>query len=92
MDNQDFELSYAHAFTVNYKRHEANMIAFNTKNQFRSVDNGCIAHEIFHAASMLLRSRGIELSEESEEAYAYLIDWMTSIVYKIIKDNKIEIT
>lgn len=37
---------------------------------------------MFHAASFLLKSKGIELDESSEEAYAYLIEF---IYYKIME-------
>ena len=90
-DRQGFELHYAHTFIVNFKKHEGFLVTFNLKNEFRSVNHGCIAHEVFHAASMLLRSRDVELSVESEEAYSYLIDWMTDLIYGTIKENKIEI-
>lgn len=41
-----------------------------------------LVHEVFHAASFLLKSKGIELDESSEEAYAYLIEF---IYYKIME-------
>lgn len=41
-----------------------------------------LVHEVFHAASFLLKSKGIELDESSEEAYAYLIEF---IYYKIVE-------
>ncbi len=33
----------------------------------------CIAHESFHAADMILRERGLTLTDSSDEAYAYLV-------------------
>lgn len=40
-------------------------------------DVGTLAHEAFHITYALLNSRGLELSSDSEEAYAYCIDWYT---------------
>jgi hypothetical protein len=48
-------------------------------------DLGIVAHEVFHIVSRVLRNKiGIELSDESEEAYAYLI---TNICDEIVKIN-----
>jgi hypothetical protein len=35
-----------------------------------------LAHEIFHCVVWMLNSRGLWLTESSEEAYAYLIDFL----------------
>lgn len=36
-----------------------------------------LAHEIFHAATMILQKAGVQLTENSEEAAAYLIGYIT---------------
>ncbi len=36
-----------------------------------------LAHEIFHCATQILSRAGLSHGEESEEAYAYLIGWLT---------------
>ena len=41
-----------------------------------------IAHECFHAASYFLRSRGVELSDESDEAFAYLMSYLIRAITK----------
>lgn len=38
---------------------------------------GALAHETFHATVSILRRVGMSLTEESEEAYAYLNDFIT---------------
>ena len=38
---------------------------------------GTMTHEIFHLADFLLRRVGVTLSEDSDEAYAYLIQYLT---------------
>lgn len=46
---------------------------------------GHLAHEIFHATHTILNKAGIRLSEDSDESFAYLIDWITSNVYSKLK-------
>ena len=50
---------------------------------------GNIQHEIFHCTAIILRWKGMELCEESEEAFAYLNGYITSEVHchinKLIK-------
>lgn len=48
-----------------------------------------LQHEIFHAVSFTLRSVGINLTEDTEEAYAYLIDYLTKQCYTKLKFNEI---
>lgn len=44
-----------------------------------------IAHEIFHCVDFLFRKIGIQLSENSDEAYAYQIEYLTKQLYEKIK-------
>lgn len=43
---------------------------------------GTLAHEIFHAVDFIFRRIGITLSEDSDEAYAYMIGYLTEEIYK----------
>lgn len=45
---------------------------------------GVLHHEIFHAVHFLLSRISIELCEQSGEAFAYLIQYLTEQVYKRI--------
>ena len=45
-----------------------------------SYDMQFLSHEIFHAAHALMIGVGINLSDDSEEAYAYLIGYITKRV------------
>lgn len=45
---------------------------------------GSLAHEIFHAVDFIFRHVGIQLSSDSDEAYAYLIGYITEQFYKNI--------
>jgi hypothetical protein len=50
------------------------MIRFKEKKP----KDGLIAHEAFHAAFRILNSIGINPSYETEEAYAYLLDYIVN--------------
>src|SRR6185436_16074787 len=43
---------------------------------------GTIAHETFHAVSYLCKYIGLKWTSDNEEAYAYLIDYVTEEFYK----------
>jgi hypothetical protein len=43
-----------------------------------------ISHEVVHVVAYIMRSRGIEYTEASEEAFAYLTGHITSEIYKQI--------
>lgn len=44
-------------------------------------DFGILAHEIFHVADLMLRQAGLALSNDSDEIWAYHIEWLTRRVY-----------
>jgi hypothetical protein len=44
-------------------------------------DNGVIAHEIFHTALNVMYWTGLELSSETEEAFAYEVQHLTNSFY-----------
>ena len=56
---------------------------------FNTEDKGTLAHEIFHVVCYIMEKVGIILCHESDEAYAYLIGYITKKVYDILKDKKI---
>lgn len=43
---------------------------------------GLIAHELFHCVSYIMKHVDIPLSEESEEAYTYLIGYLTEMIHR----------
>jgi hypothetical protein len=49
---------------------------------------GTVAHECFHAAYWYLNGKGLVISDDSEEAYAYMIDFLVDKVWGIIEDYK----
>jgi hypothetical protein len=44
-----------------------------------------LAHETFHVADLMLRRAGLTLSDDSDEAFAYLIGWITKNIYTEFK-------
>lgn len=48
-------------------------------------DYGTLAHEIFHAVAFIMDRVGMVLCRQSDEAYAYLIGYVTKEIYKRIK-------
>lgn len=43
---------------------------------------GHLAHEIFHTSDLMLRRLGASLSDDSDEVFAYQVDWITKNIYK----------
>lgn len=50
-------------------------------------DKSTIAHEIFHIACYIMERVGISLCHESDEAYAYLIGYITNKVNDILNSS-----
>ncbi len=51
-------------------------------------DYGTLAHEVFHAATFIMDRIGVELKVlVSDEAYAYLIGFITRSIYKEINQH-----
>ncbi len=93
--NEGFVLDYAHLFKVNVKHKKRStqgfLVAFNLNHSYRKITPGTISHEVFHATCAVLHDRGLLLTPDSEEAFSYLIDWMTDKVYDFMKHNNIKI-
>lgn len=68
------------AYTRMYINCQTLMRFKNTPNSIK--DYAVIAHEIFHAASLIMGKIGMPLElYKSDEAYAYLIEYITFQVY-----------
>ena len=68
---------------AHYVRLARNQPVIRTANYPITVtDYGILQHEIFHATDQILRYIGINLTDDSDEAYAYLIEYITREVYK----------
>lgn len=51
-------------------------------------DQGIIAHELFHTTLNIMYWAGMELNSETEEAFAYEMQYLTNSFYNQIKPNK----
>lgn len=45
---------------------------------------GVLSHEVFHAAHFIMENLEMPLCNKNDEAYAYLIDYITKEIYKKI--------
>ena len=78
----------AHARTIMLMDPGISLITFY-RWEGDALDYGCIAHELFHAVDMNLRSKGIILSDHSDEVYAHHIGYFTREFFnRIWKDGK----
>lgn len=51
---------------------------------------GCIAHEAFHATKYIMDYVGMELNDASEEAYTYLLQWITDTSIDLLDKYQIK--
>lgn len=60
---------------------------------FKKEDHTAIIHELLHAVFACMRSRGLTLTEASEESYCYLLSFLYSEVLKeLVKAPKKKLT
>lgn len=65
-----------HATTIMLRDPGISVIVFYRWNN-NAFDYGTLTHELFHAVDMNLRSKGITLSDDSDETYAYHLGYFT---------------
>lgn len=83
IDGGEFDGHDAEAVVVEDKDGVINLIIHP------KADINTICHESFHITTGVLEAAGLDLVEGSEEAYAYLIGWVTErIDKKLRKYNK----
>ena len=56
----------------------------NIKNPF---EMGLLQHEIFHTVGFFMSEINTPLKNSTHEAYAYLIQYLTEQIYKIINET-----
>jgi hypothetical protein len=69
--------------------HEGTTVMFSTGQTVMNINNidyRTISHEIFHAVVMLMNRVDINLTDDSEEAFAYLIGYLTEEIFKFKKE------
>jgi hypothetical protein len=81
-----------------FDKHMANQKSIATTHKLRTGsilirfkddinDPGIVAHEAFHAIVFLFKKIGIDFCYESEEAYAYSLEYLTNQILKIKMDE-----
>jgi len=63
------------------------VIRFKIKDK---IPHGVIAHEVFHISTFIMERIGMEfIIMKSDEAYAYLINYLVDEIYEILNKNHI---
>ena len=79
---------YAHTYLGGHKKKYGYYVILNYNSPYKEITHGCIAHEALHAANFIAATRGIEPSFENDEPMAYLIEWITDVIYRFSKKHK----
>lgn len=80
MTKQETDVEFNGVFC--YKKNGVDVILGFEKNK---ITQGLIAHECLHAVCYIMDYIRMPLSEESEEAYTYLLGYLVDEVNKLIK-------
>lgn len=84
-----------------FDKHMANQKSIATTHKLKTgsilirfkddIDNpGIVAHEALHAVVFLFKKIGIDFAYESEEAYAYTLEYLTNQILKIKEDENMD--
>jgi hypothetical protein len=84
-----------------FDKHMANQKAIATTHKLKTGailirfkdnidDAGIVAHEALHAVVFLFKKIGIDFTYESEEAYAYTLEYLTNQILKIKEDENMD--
>jgi hypothetical protein len=85
ISEQDLSVYSAVCFNFfKYKRDFELIVIFKENPKY-----GEIVHEVFHLTCDTLRNVGCSLTEESEEAYAYLNEYLSKVIQNIVLKDKI---
>lgn len=57
----------------------------------KKISHSIIAHEVTHCANWIFYDRDITVDFRNDEPYAYLVGWITGVVYRAIKKHRIEV-
>jgi len=85
--DQGADSSGSAAYTIRHKNATVVGVVFKIKD----LTHVNIAHEAFHATVAILNGVGNKYSDKGEEAYAYLNGWVGGVIYRKIKEWKLEV-
>ena len=84
---------FCQTFQGEYKGYRSFGIVINSKRNYpdkcEPITHGIVAHEALHVVHSILSTIGFELDDNSQEAYAYLIEWVVDEIY--LWANKIDL-
>lgn len=66
----------------------ATIIYLNKKRNENKIDIDTVTHEVFHAVSRTLQSKGIKLCDNTEEVYAHYTGWLNKKVFDFLNSLK----
>lgn len=66
-----------------YVSHNSTCIIYIKDFEDTSYCYGTITHEVFHLVHNIMKSRGLKLTDSSEEAYAYLIGFVNRTIFDL---------
>lgn len=69
-----------------FQLEEGILLWLKQKPPFTAFNIGCLVHEIFHCTEFILSRAGIKLSKKSDEAYAYLMGYITENIFNTINN------
>jgi len=86
---EEEEEVFAHCLYHHIKDKSAIFILLNPKHKYwEDRMHGIIAHEVLHASCFVFYKAGISPDVNNDEPQAYLVEWMTQEVYKVIDEAK----
>ena len=69
-----------------FQLEEGILLWLKQKPPFTAFNMGCLVHEIFHCTEFILSRVGLKLSKKSDEAYAYLMGYITENIFNTINN------
>lgn len=78
----EYEVSKFGGLTITYD----SLVIISVAEQKTLVSyHNTVAHEVLHAVSHFMKYKGLKFTSSSEEAYAYLVGYLTEKIYELGK-------
>jgi hypothetical protein len=72
---------YGHCLTLAHDGTTCYTILLDFESLAGPITHGTLSHEALHAVNMLFKARGISYSLDDDEHAAYLLTWITDMIY-----------
>ena len=80
---------YGHCLNLSHEGYTAYTILLDFKSAAGPITHGTISHEALHAVNMLFNSRGVNYNLDDDEHAAYLLGWITDMIYAALTEWKL---